>query len=172
MSLKETIAKINKEAEAIQFTPADEAVRLFSHQIVPSQMGTEGQAFTTMVFAEGDCRALAYYLVLALTRLVDDPHFNVEQMKILFKEFVPMSAEFLGTCGMEKLWALTKEARSCVETVTDKKEFKELIDALAFYVSNLHEWVQHYFPWYIGELFPQRRKEEVKQMASMMGLLK
>jgi len=161
---------LNKEAEEIRFKPAPEVVRLFRHQIVPSGMGTGGQAFTTMVFAQGDVRALAYYNVLCLTRLVDRPEFTLEHMKLLFHEYVPLSAEFLYTCGLERLWALTKLVIGALDTCRTKSDFKELIDAHAFYISGVAGWVHILFPWYIGELFPQKKAEDVKEAAKFLGI--
>jgi len=168
MNWQEVRDKIEKETEGIQFSPPEEVLRLFKYQIVPSGQGTGGQAFSTMVFCEGDCRSLAYYGVLCLVRLVGDPSFTLDQMKVLFREFVPLSAQFQGTCGLERLWELVQDVRGAMDTVKTKDEFRELIDALAFYVSILHGWVHHYFPWYIGELFPQRQAEDVKEMAALI----
>jgi hypothetical protein len=171
MNWKEVSNIINQEAEAIRFTPEKEIVRLYKHQIVPSGMGTAGQAFTTMVFAQGDLRCLNSYGVLCMARLVDDPNFSLEQMKIMFREFVPLSAEFLYTCGLEKVWTLSKMALEALDTCETKADFKELIDSLAFYLSVLNGWSLIMFPWYIGELFPQAKADDVKEKAEMLGLL-
>jgi len=170
MDWREVKNKLDKESQSIQFNPPDEVIRLFKYQIVPSGQGTGDQAFSTMVFCEGDCRALAYYGVLCLVRLVDDPSFTLEQMKTLFKEFVPLSAQFQGTCGLEKLWTFVQEVMSALDTVKTKGEFKELLDALSFYVSILHGWVHQYFPWYAGELFPKRKPDDLKEMEKLMRL--
>ena len=161
--------KINREAEKIWSAPPDEILRLFKYQIVPSGQGINGQAFTTMVFASGDIRSLAYYNVLGLTRVVDEPSFTVEQMKILFKQSVPISAEFLWTCGIEKIWELVQDVLGALDTVKTKDDFRELIDALMFYAGNLHDWAHWFFPWYIGELYPQRKADDIKKMAELMG---
>ena len=162
----------DREAEALRFIPAPEVVRLFQHQIVPSGMGTGAQAFTTMVFAQGDVRALAYYNVLCLTRIVDRPAFGLEQLKELFHEYVPLSAEFLYTCGFERLWEITKKVTAALDTLKSKAEFKELIDAFAFYISVVAGWVHILFPWYIGELFPQLKPERTKEAARLLGITK
>lgn len=168
MNWKEAADIINQEAEAVRFTPEKEVIRLYKHQIVPSGMGTAGQAFTTMVFAQGDLRCLNSYGVLCMARLVDDPNFSLEQMKILFRELVPLSAEFLYTCGLEKVWTLSKMAMDALDTCNTKADFKELIDALAFYLSVLNGWSLIMFPWYIGELFPHKKAEDVKEAAEML----
>ena len=170
MNWKETTDIINREAEAIRFTPEKEITRLYKHQIVPSGMGTAGQAFTTMVFAQGDLRCLNSYGVLCMARLVDDPTFTLEQMKRMFRELVPLSAEFLYTCGLEKVWKLSRLALEALDTCETKADFKELVDALAFYLSVLNGWSLILFPWYIGELFPQKKAEDVREAAGMLGI--
>jgi hypothetical protein len=170
MNWKDVRDLLNTEAEALRFTPAPEVVRLFQHQIVPSGMGTAGQAFTTMVFAQGDLRALFSYNTLCLARLVDRPTFTLEALKEMYHEYVPMSAEFLYTCGLERVWDLTKMVMAALDTLKTKAEFKELIDANVYYLSVVAGWVHILFPWYIGELFPQQKPEKVKEAARFLGL--
>lgn len=168
MNWKEVSEHINHEAESIRFTPEKEIIRLYQHQIVPSGMGTAGQAFTTMVFAQGDLRCLNSYGVLVLARLVDNPLFSLEQLKAIFMDAVPLSAEFLYTCGFEKVWTLTKMVIAALDTCETKADFKELIDSLAFYLSVLNGWSLVLFPWYIGELFPQKKLEDFKAAAEFL----
>lgn len=171
MNWKEVSEHINQEAEAIRFKPEEEIIRLYKHQIVPSGMGTAGQAFTTMVFAQGDLRCLNSYGVLVLARLALRPEFSLEQLKAIFMDCVPLSAEFLYTCGFEKVWTLTKMVIGALDTCETKEHFKELIDSLAFYLSVLNGWSLILFPWYIGELFPQKKAEEVKEAAIFLGIM-
>jgi hypothetical protein len=171
MNWKEASDIINSEAEAIRFTPDSEIIRLYRHQIVPSGMGTGGQAFTTMVFAHGDLRCLNSYSLLCLARLVDDPHFSLEQLIIMFREYVPLSAEFLYTCGLEKVWTLSKMAMDALATCETKADFKELVDALVYYTSLKAGWMHILFPWYIGDLFPQTKCEDVKEKAQFLGMM-
>ena len=168
MDWREARDKIESEAKAIESNPPDEVIRLFKYQIVPSGQGGYGQAFTTMVFAEGDARALAYYNVLCLVRLVDEPSFTLEQMKILFNEYVPLSALFQSTCGMEKVHELAQDILEAFDSLETKDDFKELLDAFGYYVSILHGWIHNFFPWYIGELFPKRKAEDVEEMARLI----
>lgn len=169
--IMQIIDKLNKEAAAIEFRPPTDVVRTFKYQIIPSRMGGfDDQAFTTMVFAAGDCRALSAYMLFVLARLVDRPTFSINQLKELFKETVPISAEFLYTCGLDCVWDMTRDVIMVIDSVDNKEEFKELIEALSYYVSNVHNWVLFYFPWYTGEMFPQCKKEDIKEMAKMLGV--
>ena len=169
MDWREVADRLKEESERIQFTPPDEVLQLFKHQIVPSGQGTGGQAFTTMVFVAGDARALSYYIVLVLVRLTEEPSFTLEQLKHLFRETVPLSAEFQGSCGFTKLRDFVRDILKVLDTLETKDDFTELIDGLGIYTSLLNGWVHHYFPWYIGELFPQRKAEDIKEMARLIN---
>ena len=157
--------KIEKEARAIEFDCPMEVTRLYRHNVIPSGQGSRDQAFTTMVFAEGDLRSLAFISVLSMCRIIDEPALSLDGLKITFNEFVSFSAEFLGTCGLEKIWELTQDVKNTLPSVESKEEFKELMEMFAIYVTALHGWVHHMFPWYVGDLFPQKRAEHVEELA-------
>ena len=165
--VKQVIDLLNEHGKANELSPSRDVLRLYKYNIVPSKMGgLWDQAFTTMVFAEGDARQLSAYMLFSQLRLIDNDLFTVDVLKALFKDTVPLSAEFLSTCGFEELWADTKEILSILDLVDNKTDYKELISAYCFYVTNLHNWIHFFFPWYIGEFFPQRKLEEVKEMVS------
>lgn len=162
---------IDKEAERIRFSEPDEVKKIFQYGLIESGAGSYGQYFSTMVFAEGDCRALTYYNVNNLLFLFDDPLFTLEHLKKLFRLYVPLSAEFLGYCGFKKLWEFAKSILEVLDTVDSKVELKELLTSLAIYVSNLHTWVHHRFPWGIGALFPRKSPEEIKELCRLSQTL-
>ncbi len=169
MNWSEVKKKIDKEAERIQFTPPDEVLKIFKYQIIDSGAGSYDQAFTTMVFCEADCRALSYYNVNNFLVFVDEPSFTLDHLKILVRHCLPLGSEFLGYCGLKKVWEFTQDVLGALDTVKTKDEFRELMNSLNFYISVIHGWIHHYFPWYIGELFPQKKAGDVKEMAKLMG---
>mgnify|MGYP001016464334 CR=1 FL=1 len=160
--------EIDQEIERIRLEPPDEIKKIFKYCIVESNAGSYGQAFTTMVFTEGDCRYLAFYGANNIVYLCDDPYFTIEQLKTLVRTFVPISAEFLGYCGLKKLWQFVQDIMACLDEIENKVELKELLSSLTLYVAFLNGWIQHYFPWNIGTLFPHRRAEEIKEMSSFI----
>ena len=168
MNWSEVKDKIDKEAERIIFTPPDEVLKIFKYQIIDSGAGTAGQALTTMVFCEGDCRALAYYNVNNFLVIVEEPSITLEQLKYLARHYLPIGSEFLGYCGLKKIWEFVQDVLGALDTVNTKEEFKDLFDSLNLYVSVVHGWVHHYFPWHIGELFPQRQSSDVKEMNKLL----
>jgi hypothetical protein len=163
-SWREVKKMIDEEANRIRLTEPDEVKKIFQYGLIESQAGSYGQYFSTMVFAEGDCRALTYYNVNNLLFLFDEPLFTLEHIKKLFRLYVPLSAEFLGYCGFKKLWEFVQAILEVLDDVKSKEELKELITSLAIYVANLHAWVHHRFPWGLGILFPRKKPEEIEEL--------
>lgn len=162
--------EIDEEIELIRFNEPDEIKKIFQYGIIESGAGSYSQYFTTMVFVEGDCRALAFYNINNLLFIADDPSFTLEHLKTLAKIYLPLSSEFLGYCGLKKLWEFVKKTLEALDTVKTKDEFKELMSSLNLYVAILHGWIHHRFPWYIGVLFPQKKREEIIKMLKITRL--
>ncbi len=164
-SVDQLVEEITAEANRIQFEAPDEVIKLFKHHIIDSHQGTGGQAFTTLMFAAGDARAMAYYNVLNLTRVADNEEFSVEALRILFREYIPLSAQFQWTCGLTTFWGLVQDVLRLLDQIETRDQFRDVIGALNLYTSALYGWVHIHFPWNIGELFPQRTAEDVREAA-------
>jgi hypothetical protein len=169
--VKMLVDHLYEEAGKIKTKCPMEVLRLFKYQIIPTNMGgLWNTAFTVMIFAEGDMRAMNAYMLFPLCRLVDREEFSVEQLKIMFKDTVPLSAEFVATCGLESIWVVVKKVLAVLDTIDNKADFKALIEAFTAFQTNYHNWIHFYFPWYAGEVFPLRKKEDVGEMAQIMGV--
>lgn len=168
MEWKTVRDKIAEETEKILYIPPDEVLKIFRYGIIDSQAGSYGQYFTTMVFAEGDCRALAFYNANNLLIVAEEKSFTLDHLKIMARLYLPLGSEFLGYCGLQKIWEFTQEVLGALDSVKNKEDYKELINALNTYVAVVHGWIHHYFPWNIGELFPQRKKAEIMKMAELV----
>ena len=167
MNWKDVCEKIDAETSAIQSVPPDEVLKIFHYRIIDSRAGSYDQNFTTMVFAEGDCRALAFYNANNLLLVAEEESFSLEQMKIMARLYLPVGSEFLGYCGLKKVWEFAQDVTGALDSLETKDEYKELLNSFNTYVSVLHGWVHHYFPWNLGELFPQKSKREVMKMAEL-----
>ena len=167
MDWKAVKDKIEKETERIEFTPPDEVLKIFHYGILESGAGSYGQYFTTMVFAEGDCRALAFYNANNLLLVAEEESFTLEHLKTMAGLYLRVSSEFLGYCGLKRIWEFTQDILASLDTVKTKEEYKELINAFNAYVATVHGWIHHYFPWNIGELFPQKKKEDIQKMGEL-----
>ena len=166
--VQEVIEKINKYSEEIEFTPSKEVLRLFKYNIVHTNMGgLWDQAFTTMFFAAGDARQLSAYQLFSQSRLYANPIFTVEHLKAVFLDTVPISAEFLSTCGFEDLWMLCREIMRVCGKIDNKEDWKNVIDAFGHYTTFLYNWIHFYTPWYCGEFFPMAKKEQIEELKEL-----
>lgn len=148
-----------------------EILRLFKYQIVPSNQGGKmDQAFSTMVFAEGDARQMSAYQMFMLCRVIDHDDFTCDQMKTLFRESVPLSSEFIQTCGLEQSWIYVQRMLKVFDLIDDKADLKELFFAFNGYFAAYHNWVQFWFPFAAGEVYRMIHKEDVEAMAKMFNL--
>jgi hypothetical protein len=160
--------EINRETEKIAFTPPREVLKIFKYGIFDRGAGTRGQYFTTLVFAQGVCRALAYDCVNNLVYITEEESFNLEHLKIMVKQYLPSNAEFLGYCGLENIWKFVQEILDALDTLKSKEELVELINSLNLYLARMYTWVHHFFPWNIGVLFPERKPEEIREMNKLI----
>ena len=169
--VKEVIDLLMKHGEEIEFMPSKEALRLFRQCVVPSNMGGLWKtAFTCMVFGEGDMRQLNAYMLFSQIRLCGNEIFTLEHMKALFRDTVPLSANFLATCGFEQLWDYTQKILNVLDLIQDKAEYRQMLDAYCFYVTNLHNWCHYFFPWYVGDLFPQKTHKELEELQDALNM--
>ena len=157
-----------KHAEAIKDEPSREVLRLYKYNIVPSNMGgLWDTAYTCQVLAEGDMRQLNAYMLFSQIRLTESGQFSLDQMKALFLDTVPLSANFLATCGFEELWDDVQKVMNVFDKIETLAEYKQVLDMLCYYVTNLHNWVHFFFPWYVGDLFRMCHEKDVKEMQAM-----
>ncbi|MEM4383383.1 MAG: hypothetical protein QXH32_02320 [Candidatus Caldarchaeum sp.] len=154
---------IDEEAERIRLSAPDEVKKIFKYGLIESEAGSYGQYFSTMVFAEGDIRALAYYNLNNLLFLIDEGDFTLEQLKKLFRLYVPLSSEFLSYCGFKRLWEFVRQTLQVLDELKDKEELKQLLTSLALYVAHLHSWVHFAFPWHLGILFRRPSAEDIRE---------
>lgn len=163
-------AAIDLEAERIRLTPPDEIVKIFRYGIVESGAGTHRQCMSAWVFTEGDCRYLAFYGINNLLTLAQNPNYTLEHLNDAARVFAPLSAEFLGYCGLKHLYDFVTQSLDALDSLESKENFVELMSSLCLYTGTLNQWIQHYFPWNIGTAFPHRTREEVSEMATLLGI--
>lgn len=169
--VKDLIDRLYAESEKVKLECPMDVKRLFKYCVVPSNQGGKwDQAFTTMVFAEGDSRQMMAYQCFMLCRVIDHEDFTCDQMKVLFKETVPLSAEFIWTCGLEQPWGFVKEMLACFDKIDDKADLKALFFAFNSYFTHYQNWIHWYFPWYVGECFRMRHEEDARDMAEIFGI--
>ncbi|MFF2922583.1 hypothetical protein ACFVTP_09280 [Streptomyces celluloflavus] len=130
---------------------------------IPSRAGTNETVLPTLLFVNGETRPLGYasYGGLIRAAVADMPMDSVRQMARLL---VGVPAEFLGYCGLEKLWDFTQRVMSCLDRL-DRDDFLAVARHMALYINCLGGWNLHLFPWDAADPLRQQRRAEVGQPA-------
>ncbi|MGP3980047.1 cucumopine synthase-related protein [Streptomyces sp. KR80] len=128
---------------------------------IPSGAGSFETVLPTLLFVNGETRPLGYATYGGLVRgvVADMPMDSLRQMARLL---VGIPAEFLGYCGLEKLWDFTQRFQSCLDHL-DRDDFLAVVSQMALYVNCLGGWNLHLFPWDTGDHLRQQRPAEVSQ---------
>ena len=163
-------AAIDAENERIRLDPPPEIVKIFQYGIIESGAGTHGQCMSAWVFIAGDTRYLAFYGTNNIVALAANDEFTLEHLKAMTAMFVPLSAEFLGYCGHKRLWELVRDVMSALDTLETKDDFVELMSSLCLYTAHLNMWIQHYFKWELGTLFPHVDSATVDRMHELTAV--
>jgi Cucumopine synthase C-terminal helical bundle domain len=170
MTWMELKSEFESETEAILFTPPEEILKIFHYQMIDSRAGTNGQAMSAMVFVAGDVRYLAFYGVNNVVKLCDSPDMDIAALRAVARTFIPLSSEFLGYCGLKKVYAFAQDLVEVLDEIEKKEDMRDFLSAFGQYVGTLNGWVQHYFPWNIGTLARQKTPKELGEMARLAAL--
>jgi hypothetical protein len=125
----------------------------------PSGAGSFGTALPTLLFVNGETRPLGHAAYGGLVRGVVEG-MSMDSLRRMARLLVGVPAEFLGYCGLEKLWAFTQRLLSCVDHL-DRDDFLAVVSQMALYVNCLGGWNLHLFPWDTGDHVRQHRPAEV-----------
>ena len=144
--VRELIERIAAETERVLVDPTDELIDVHQGRF-PAGAGTKDSVLTTLVFINGETRPLGYMTYTGLVkaaRLTDVPlPALVEMAKILLVK----PTEFLGYCGLNTLWDLTREVVAALDGITTREDFLALMAHMATYVNALGAWNLQLFPW-------------------------
>ncbi|MFF1561224.1 hypothetical protein [Streptomyces sp. NPDC058279] len=156
------IRDIHAETDRIWLTPPPELADL--HQgWIPSGAGSFETVLPTLLFVNGETRPLGYATYGGLIRgAVSD--MPIDALRHMARLLVGIPAEFLGYCGLEKLWAFTQRFLACVDRL-DREDFLALSCQMALYINCLGGWNLHLFPWDAGDHLRQQRPVEVSAPA-------
>ena len=159
--------EIDAEIKRIWLEEPEEVRKIFAG-VIDSGAGSYGQFFTTLVFMDGEVRALGYLVFTGILRAIDDPDFDIVQIRKLSKVLVPVCAEFLGYCGLTKVWEFSQRFLELVDKVDDRRELRGVVRSLVLYVNRMHGWMHFYFPWGLGTQFRTKTKEDMEQLEKLM----
>jgi hypothetical protein len=159
--------EIDEEIQKIWLEEPEEIKRLF-RGLIDSGAGSYGQYFTTLVFADGEVRALGYICLTGILQAIDDSDFDMVHIRKLSKMLVPVCGEFLGYAGLPKVWEFCKRFLDLVDRVESRDELRGLVRSLVLYVNRMHGWMHFYFPWGLGTQFRTKTEEDLEELKKLI----
>jgi hypothetical protein len=147
------LSRIRSETEKVWISPPSEIVRLHDGDIA-SGAGSYDQYFSTLVFLNGETRPLGYCALNGLIRLCRSESISLDVLREMTPAFIRTPAEFLGYVGLDTLWEFAQDTIRVLPELRSKREYLELIGALALYANVLNTWNLQYFPWNHGADYP------------------
>ncbi|WP_329384275.1 hypothetical protein OG625_22985 [Streptomyces sp. NBC_01351] len=144
---------VHAETERIWLTEPVELADMHQSRI-PSGAGSFETVLPTLLFVNGETRPLGYASYGGLIRgAVQD--MPIESLHHMARLLVGVPAEFLGYCGLEKLWHFTQRFLACLDQL-DREDFLAVAGQMALYINTLGGWNLHLFPWDAGDHLRQQ----------------
>jgi hypothetical protein len=154
------VGEINAEIEKFWFAPPAELVNLTSgRQSTRTGMGSYGQYFSTLFYAEGEVNRLSNIPNIGcidnLLRLCRQSEIDLPTLKTATKTLCTGSIQYLKMCGQGTISTFFNQAVEAFPSLTSKNEYFRLFSTFALYTSRLHAWHTHLFPWHLaGDQLP------------------
>lgn len=161
--------EIEEEVQRVWVREPDEIKRL-RIGIIESGAGSYGQYFSPLVISEGEARTLGALCLTTIFKVIDDPEFELSHIRKLSKMLIPVSASFLGYCGLKKLQDFNHRYLEIMEKTDSRKELKWVLDSLLVYANRMYGWIRFYFPWGLGTQFRRKTKEEIQELQRLIAL--
>ncbi|GAA2397110.1 cucumopine synthase-related protein [Nonomuraea africana] len=143
------IGDLHAETERIWLEPPQELVDLHEGRIA-SCAGSYETVLTTLLFVNGETRPLGYAAYGGLVRAAYDG-MPLGPLRQMARVLIPTPAEFLGYCGLEKVWDFTRRTLDCLDGIGDRDDFTALMAHMTLYLNCLGGWNLHLFPWQLGD---------------------
>jgi len=164
---KELAAAIKKEVDKMWVEEPIETKKL-RLGCLDSRPGSYNQYFSTYVFADGETRATGYIVFSGIMKAVQNPKFGLDQIREMIRILVPISTEYLGYSGFPKMREFGRTLLSILDEIDNKEDFEEILANFTLYANLFHGWIHLYFPWFLGEFYPLKTKENLKEMMALL----
>ena len=149
-AVRDLVEEISAHTESALVEPPDEILAVHAGRI-KSGAGTKQTLLTTLLFVNGETRPLGYMTYTNLLRAARLTKVPLEALIELTAMLVVKPSEFLGYCGLETLWDLTRRTVDVVSSITDRSDFAALMSHMALYTNALGAWNLQLFPWHLEQ---------------------
>ncbi|WP_037347490.1 hypothetical protein [Sciscionella sediminilitoris] len=150
------IERIAAETERVLIDPTDELIDVHEGRF-STGAGSKNSVLTTLVCVNGETRPLGYMNYTSLVRAGRLTEIPLSALLEMARILLVKPTEFLGYCGLNTLWDITKEVVDVLDRITEREDFLALMGQMATYVNALGAWNLQLFPWAIeGEEWTYR----------------
>jgi hypothetical protein len=154
--VRRLVADMNEEIERIWLEPPAELLELHSgRHSAETGMGSYGQYFSTLFFAEGEVNRLSNIANIGaidnLLRLCGNSEVDLALLKTATLGLCTTAVQYLRMCGQGPVSSFFMRAVDLFPSVTSKAEYFRLFSTYALYTARLNGWHIHRFPWHHGD---------------------
>ncbi|MEV0621884.1 hypothetical protein AB0I81_51795 [Nonomuraea sp. NPDC050404] len=146
--LNQLAKEVHAETVRIWLDPPQELLDLHAGRI-PSGAGSYETVLTTLLFVNGETRPLGYSCYGGLVRAALDG-MPMPWLRQMTRQLAHTPAEFLGYCGLDRLWDFTQRLLAGLERLDCHEDFAAIMAHMALYCNCLGGWNLHLFPWEAG----------------------
>lgn len=160
--------KLTVAAEKIRLEPDHDVVKSIKYGLINTGAGNGG-CFNAWVFACGDVRHVGAYCYYILWFANHSESYTLAQLKDMTRLWPRQPAEFAAYCGFNELWGYIQEMCDCLDTITEKSQLVELVNALWEYANLVNAWIYQYIPWGAFKIAPTVTKEFYKESLDFLN---
>ena len=170
----EAKARIEEELDRITWDEPLE-VKMSRLGVFPSGAGTRGQYLSNLFFQVADTQAMSWWTAEPAMRLaLEDPDLDVQACKKFWKYMTIHMAHLMGdvdppNCpapwmNLATLTRLCDDVTESLDSIETKEELGELMWSWFGYTLRLNSWFFLVFPWELGENYPLKTEQEVREL--------
>ena len=154
--------ELEEETRKIFLTCPDEIKRFHYGIISHSEAGKYSldQYFGHWVHAYARYYYYSGETLDSIRRMAADPDFDLTQVKKAFSTSSLVWTFMAEYAGQKLMAKYVQQMLDALDTLQNKDEFIELLDAFQAYTSRLYWWFHWYFPWGIGPSLCHRLSPE------------
>jgi len=162
LTTDQMIALLEREREAMWRVMPEEVAAIGRGEI-PRGTGARGQYLSTLMFAEGETRTLADEMFWGLIEVCRKPDADLATLKMIISQIIGYKADFFDFVGLPAAAATVHQYVAVAEATANLDELERLTGAALSWANRLHMWVDHVYPWGVGDGF---RKPKTKTSAA------
>lgn len=170
MSELETLCKeMERTIERVWCNEPADITRL-RHGIMHAEAGSFGQSYSTMVFALVYTLTMGEHVVFGLVKEANAESIPVSSLEVMTRSHFGEgfnSAQFIGYVLAPDAEKFAAAVVSLLPELTTHEQYSRVLGLYLTYLNILHWWLHIYFPWHVGEMYPQMTEQRFAELGAL-----